>query len=127
MTNVKKADRRAPLKAFYCVVCGEDIPADRVLRRAVTCTKTHANFLKNERRKLRDLGRCRFCGRPSTPEERAQFAAWRKTLPGTKRGRPAKLKPATGEKSLLANSGGTVEDIRTSGNAVQEERNAIIG
>lgn len=56
MGNVKKADRRAPLKEFYCVVCGEPISADRVLRRAVTCTKTHATILKNERRKLRDLG-----------------------------------------------------------------------
>ena len=127
MGNVKKADRRAPLKEFYCVVCGEPISADRVLRRAVTCTKTHATILKNERRKLRDLGRCRFCGRPSTPEERAEFAAWRKTLPGTKRGRPAKPKPAANEKSPLANGSGTVEDIRTSGNAVQEESNGNVG
>jgi predicted nucleic acid-binding Zn ribbon protein len=128
MTNVRKADRRAPLEVFYCVVCAEPIPTDRLLRKAVTCSKQHGTILKNERRKLRDLGRCRFCGRPSTPEERAAFAAWRKTLPDTvKRGRPSKPKPAATKKSALANGAGTVEDIRTSGNAAQEERNGIVG
>jgi hypothetical protein len=52
----------------------------------VTCSDEHANDLKNARRRLRDLGRCRFCNRPSTPEERASYAAWRKTLPESKRG-----------------------------------------
>jgi len=76
---------------FYCVICGEAIAPSRVTRKAVTCSDQHARDLKNARRKLRDLTRCRLCNRPSTPEERAQFTAWRKSL-NVKRGRkPKKL------------------------------------
>ena len=101
MPNVKASERRQPLEQFHCVVCGETIPKERVIRKAVTCSEQHANILKNERRRLRDETRCRFCNRPNTPEERALFAAWRKTLPrqGQKPGPKKKLleaEPAEG-------------------------------
>jgi predicted nucleic acid-binding Zn ribbon protein len=111
MANIKKADRRAPLETFYCVVCAAPIPEDRLLKKAVTCSKSHATVLKNERRRLRDAARCSLCKRPSNPEERALFAAWRKTLPQPKKGRPFKVKPA----NQLANGSNMTEDTGTSG------------
>jgi predicted nucleic acid-binding Zn ribbon protein len=63
---------------FFCVVCRNEIPADRVLLKAVTCSKDCAREHKNMKRRLRDTERCRFCNRPSTPAERAQFVQWRK-------------------------------------------------
>lgn len=122
MANIKKADRRPPQTVFFCVICGNEIPQERLLHKAVTCSKAHANALKNERRRLRDLVRCRFCNRPSTPEERAQFAAWRKTLPQLKKGRPFKVKPET----TLANQLAVVEDIRTSAKALLGGTNGIV-
>jgi predicted nucleic acid-binding Zn ribbon protein len=96
MPNVKAVDRRAPVEYFHCLICGDQIPADRVVRKSVTCTAEHAKVLNLERRRLRDLTRCRFCNRPNTPEERRQFAAWRKSLPkaGKKRGPKPKLEAA---------------------------------
>lgn len=78
MSNVKKADRTKPLEHFYCIICGEEISKERIVRKAVTCSEAHGILLRNERRRLRDLVRCRLCNRPSTPEERAEFAAWRR-------------------------------------------------
>jgi hypothetical protein len=84
---------------FHCVICGDPISPERVTRKAVTCSEAHAKDLKNARRQLRDMTRCRNCNRPSTPEERKLFTAWRKTL-GVKRGwktgnkRGPKKKPA---------------------------------
>lgn len=99
MANLKKTDRRKPQEEFFCVVCAKPIPAERVIRKAVTCSALHAKILKLERRRLRDLNRCRACNRPSTPEERADFVAWRKAR-GSKPGPKPKAKPApenTGE------------------------------
>lgn len=92
MPNLKAIDRRKPIEYFHCLVCGDQIPAERVVRRSVTCTAEHAKILNLERRRLRDLTRCRFCNRPNTPEERRSYAAWRKSLPSTgkKRGRKPK-------------------------------------
>lgn len=78
MANVKKADRTKPLEHAYCMVCREEISAARLLHQAVTCSEAHAKLLRNERRRLRDLVRCRLCNRPSTPAERAEFTAWRR-------------------------------------------------
>ena len=68
MSNVKKADRTKPLEHFYCIICGEEISKERIVRKAVTCSEAHGILLRNERRRLRDLVRCRLCNRPSTPE-----------------------------------------------------------
>ncbi len=116
MANIKKADRKPPLEKFHCVVCAEAIPPARVLKKSVTCSNAHGNILKNERRRRRDMERCRYCNRPSTPEERAEFAAWRKTQPQAKKGRPFKTKPET----ILAKTDGAVEDIRNGETADQK-------
>jgi predicted nucleic acid-binding Zn ribbon protein len=127
MANIKKADRKPPLTKFFCVVCGESIPPDRLLKKSVTCSQAHGNILKNERRRRRDQERCRYCNRPSTPEERADFAAWRKTQPQAKKGRPFKVKP----EETLAKGGGAVEDIRNGEtadqNAGEEKSNVTVG
>lgn len=62
---------------FYCVTCQAEIPQERVLQKAVTCCKEHANDFKNLKRRLRDTDRCRLCNRPSTATERAEFTKWR--------------------------------------------------
>jgi predicted nucleic acid-binding Zn ribbon protein len=91
---------------FHCVICGNPISPERVTRKAVTCSEAHARDLKNARRLLRDMTRCRNCNRPSTPEERRLFTAWRKEYNkalGVKRGwrtgkkRGPKKKPAAEE------------------------------
>jgi len=92
MPNVKKIDRREALKVFYCVVCGEHIDPARVIRKAVTCSEEHSKILTLERRRLRDLSKCRLCNRPSTPAERAEFAAWRRSQ-GFTQGRKKKVEP----------------------------------
>jgi hypothetical protein len=94
MPNVKKDERREAQKVFYCVICSAPIDARRVVRKAVTCSEQHAAILKLERRRLRDAGKCRACNRPSTPEERAEFAAWRRSQ-GETRGRKKKAAPET--------------------------------
>jgi predicted nucleic acid-binding Zn ribbon protein len=97
MPNLKKIDRRKPLEAFYCVVCGGLIDPKRVVQRAVTCSPEHAQILKLERRRLRNFTRCPFCNRPSTPADRAEFAAWRKVQAKEKGIRPGpKPKPKEG-------------------------------
>ncbi|HET6220196.1 MAG TPA: hypothetical protein VFE27_24420 [Acidobacteriaceae bacterium] len=91
---------------FHCVICGEPIAPERVTRKAVTCSDAHARDLKNARRVLRDMTRCRNCNRPSTPEQRRLFTLWRNEYNkahGVKRGwkkgnkRGPKNKPAAAE------------------------------
>lgn len=90
---------------FHCVICGDRISPERVTRKAVTCSEAHARELKNARRQLRDMTRCRLCNRPCTPEERKLYTAWRKTL-GVKRGWKTGNKRGPKKKPELANSGG---------------------
>ena len=108
MPNLKKTDRREPLENFHCVVCGGKIDSDRVLRKAVTCSEDHARVFILERRRLRaELGnRCRTCNRPSSPAERAEFAAWRKAQAKEKGIRPGpKANPKPAETPLEAHLG----------------------
>jgi hypothetical protein len=63
---------------FFCVVCQAEVPPDRVIKKAVTCSKQHALDFKNMKRRMRDTDRCRLCNRPSSAEERAEFTQWRK-------------------------------------------------
>lgn len=74
----RKRTEPLPPARFFCVTCGEQIPEERVLRKAVTCSKEHAKDFKNMKRRLRDTDRCRLCNRPSSAQERAEFAQWRK-------------------------------------------------
>lgn len=48
----------------YCVLCRAEIPADRQLRRAVTCCPEHQREYRRQRRSQRATRFCRLCGRP---------------------------------------------------------------
>jgi len=54
------------------------VPEDRVKKGAVTCTPEHAKLRENALRAKRDATECRYCRRPSTPEERAAYSRFRK-------------------------------------------------
>jgi len=72
-----------------------EIPHDRELRKSNTCCDECAKKLKELRRRKKEQKVCRQCGAPSSPEERALFAAWRRQqFPPKKRGRPPQAKPA---------------------------------
>jgi hypothetical protein len=94
------------VEKFFCTICGAAIDLDRVKRKATTCSDEHRNILNNARRRLRDSGRCHGCNRPSTPEERESWNAWRKSLPET-RGNPNWKKKAAENPTPLEKHLGT--------------------
>ena len=63
---------------MHCVVCQKVIPEDRDKRKATTCSPECLTIRKQALRNRMDLKRCRYCLRPSTPQDRAQFNRWRK-------------------------------------------------
>lgn len=64
----------------YCVFDGKPIPAERVKRNAVTCSKDCAKAIERQRMLLMEQSECKYCRRPSTPEERESYKQWRKWL-----------------------------------------------
>jgi hypothetical protein len=64
-------------KVMNCVICAKPIPADRRWD-AVTCSKECSTARQNFFRSHQDLKECRYCQRPSTPEERMRYQAWRR-------------------------------------------------
>lgn len=62
----------------FCVFDGKLIPADRVKRNAVTCSKECAKAIERQRMLLMEQGECKYCRRPSTPEERESYKEWRR-------------------------------------------------
>jgi predicted nucleic acid-binding Zn ribbon protein len=63
--------------SMKCVVCTNPIPADRKWD-AITCSKECSVKRKEFGRSRKDQIECRYCLRPSTPEERARYNAWRR-------------------------------------------------
>jgi hypothetical protein len=63
----------------FCVLCTRRIPRKRQRRRSITCGTEHQKMLTAMRKAERDHRQCSHCGRPSTPDERGQFRAWRTT------------------------------------------------
>jgi len=61
----------------YCVVCRNPIPAERKWD-AITCSKECTKTRKDYGRSRKDQVECRYCLRPSSPEERARYLAWRR-------------------------------------------------
>jgi predicted nucleic acid-binding Zn ribbon protein len=61
----------------WCVMCQKPIPADRKWD-AVTCGKECSKKRKDYGRSRKDQTTCRYCNKPSTPEDRVLFGAWRK-------------------------------------------------
>jgi hypothetical protein len=77
-----------------CLFCGDPI-TDRKrarLRRNTTCSKEHADALKEWRQWVFSQKKCLACWTPSSPAERADFRAWRRARgergekPGAKKG-----------------------------------------
>lgn len=86
---------RVSHRKLFCIVCKGEIPPDRILKKASTCSNEHSKILRSERRKSRDHVKCRYCNMPSTPEERQLFKQWQATqTTQKKRGRKPKPKEA---------------------------------
>lgn len=62
----------------FCVVCTSQIPDERVKKSSVTCKRECADARRRAQRTLQDDRKCRYCSRPSSPEERAAFNRFRK-------------------------------------------------
>jgi len=77
-----RADHYKGIERF-CIMCKKTIPEDRK-KDAVTCSKECSTARKNYLRSRQDATQCRYCNKPSTPEERARFHKWRKTEMGPK-------------------------------------------
>lgn len=79
-----------------CAYCGDTIDVERVKRRKRTCSDYHTKLLTQYRRYQWSMMRCPSCYRPSTPEERKEFKAWRAgrgdKLKEVGRGRPSKTR-----------------------------------
>ena len=61
----------------YCIVCQNQIPDERKSD-AVTCSPFCSKLRKDWQRARVDSVSCRYCQRPSTPEERERYMAWRR-------------------------------------------------
>jgi hypothetical protein len=62
----------------YCVVDRQPIPSERIAKGSVTCSKECAAVRRKAQRTLQDERECRYCSRPSTPEERDAFRRFRR-------------------------------------------------
>jgi hypothetical protein len=63
----------------HCVMCAALIPAERksdAITCSPECTKKRRDFLRS---KL-DQTQCRYCNKPSSPEDRVLFGMWRKWM-----------------------------------------------
>jgi predicted nucleic acid-binding Zn ribbon protein len=63
--------------AMNCVMCPKKIPPERP-KLAVTCSKECTIARKNYWRSKQDMRVCRYCYKPSTPEQRAAYQQWRR-------------------------------------------------
>jgi hypothetical protein len=90
------------LNAFNlrCVVCSNDVPKNRATRHKDTCSPECYATLKQWRKYLQNTRQCRFCWRPCTERQRAEWKLWKQETGGLRvnRGRP----PLTKENKLLA-------------------------
>jgi hypothetical protein len=69
---------RAPFcNRICCVICGSNVPEERMKKRAITCSPACGKERSNMLRRLLDSRFCRYCSRPATPEEQARFRRWR--------------------------------------------------
>jgi hypothetical protein len=67
-----------PSMDTFCTMCSKQISKDRQERQAVTCSDECAKQRIEGRRKTDDDKRCRHCRRPSTLEQRAAYARFRR-------------------------------------------------
>lgn len=87
---------------FRCVVCTNPIPADRLKYGAITCSPEHGKIREAAIRAGKDTKECRYCRKPSTPEDRAAYQRFRKF----EKKRPDLLYPEQYQAFLAAREGG---------------------
>jgi hypothetical protein len=63
---------------LYCLMCTALVPDERRRFKAITCSEACATLRKNMIRSRADKGACRYCRKPSTPEQRAAFLRFSK-------------------------------------------------
>jgi hypothetical protein len=63
---------------LFCVMCGTEIPEERLKRRAVTCKEECAKERTRYLHRRTARRKCRYCMQPATPEEQSAFKRWRK-------------------------------------------------
>ena len=73
---------------IFCVMCKNEVPADRLKRRSITCTDECAKARTRYLHRRVAKKKCRYCMQPATPSEQAMFKAWRRTLPKDENGKP---------------------------------------
>lgn len=63
--------------ALNCLMCENKIPPDRP-KNAVTCSKECTVARKNYWMSKLDAKMCRYCMKPSTPDQRAEYRQWKR-------------------------------------------------
>jgi peptide subunit release factor 1 (eRF1) len=76
----------------FCVMCGTPLSAERKKKRSITCGEACAKRRKNALRERKEMKRCKYCGQPSTVEERRDFARWRRERNQTNLGTAPQVK-----------------------------------
>lgn len=61
----------------FCVVDAQPISPERLSKGSVTCSKECAKIRRDAQRVQQDQKECRYCRKPSTPEQRQAFARFR--------------------------------------------------
>ena len=61
----------------FCVMCGNPLPPDKP-KMGLTCSDKCRDDRKDFRRSKVDARECRYCHKPSTPEERVLYQRWRR-------------------------------------------------
>ena len=62
---------------MFCVVDKNPIPHSRVKLGSITCSTECAKKRRRQQMKLMEQTECKYCRRPSTPEERTRYKRWR--------------------------------------------------
>lgn len=102
-----------------CVVCRQPVPAIRRTGRSKdTCSPQCNKVLRKYREFCLRNTRCRSCYHPSTPAERLDFIAWRKTRGDLRegRGRPKQSQEGVLRKALAE----AIQLLESSDSEIQE-------
>lgn len=98
-----------------CVVCGSTVPLKRARGRSKDTCKAECHAVLREYRKFVIYSsRCPTCYHPSTPQERAEFIAWRKARGDRRngRGRPPRMNREEALALALHEALGTLREQR---------------
>jgi predicted nucleic acid-binding Zn ribbon protein len=62
--------------SLHCIMCKEPIPPERLSRLGVTCSDACKKARKEYLKARIENRHCRYCHKPSTPEQRKRFQRW---------------------------------------------------